>query len=88
MISELRLMFSLMDRVPDGISPMLQDLEDHIINQGLADMIAAADCITTVSHQDHPTVPVFLLSCMYRDPSVLDILLSCMIGDCTVLDFF
>ena len=44
----LRLMFSLMDRVPDGISPMLHDLEDHINSAGLADMMAAADIITTV----------------------------------------
>ncbi len=42
-------MFSLMDRVPDGITPMLQDLEEHIISAGLADMHAAADFITTVS---------------------------------------
>lgn len=46
---ELRLMFSLMDRVPDGITPMLHDLEAYIVSQGLADMIAAAETITTVS---------------------------------------
>ena len=51
--SELRLMFSLMDRVPDGITPMLQDLEEHIIHQGLADMIAAANTITSVCTQSH-----------------------------------
>lgn len=45
---ELQLMFKLMDRVPDGITPMLKDLEHHIINQGLADMIASADIITQV----------------------------------------
>lgn len=38
-----------MDRVPDGIVPMLKDLEDHIVNAGLAEMIAAADIITQVS---------------------------------------
>jgi cullin-5 len=43
-------MFNLMDRVPDGITPMLHDLEAHVINQGLADMIAAADIITSVSY--------------------------------------
>lgn len=37
-----------MDRVPDGITPMLKDLELHIKNQGLADMIASADIITQV----------------------------------------
>ena len=42
-------MFSLMDRVPDGITPMLQDLEAHIVSQGLADMLASASIITTVS---------------------------------------
>lgn len=41
-------MFKLMDRVPDGIVPMLKDLEDHIVNAGLAEMIAAADIITQV----------------------------------------
>ena len=42
-------MFSLMDRTVDGISPMLSDLEAHIVDQGLADMIAAAETITSVS---------------------------------------
>ena len=41
-------MFSLMDRVPDGIDPMLHALEEHIVSAGLADMIAAADSITSV----------------------------------------
>jgi cullin-5 len=41
-------MFKLMDRVPHGIAPMLRDLEDHIVNAGLAEMIAAADIITQV----------------------------------------
>ena len=50
LLSELRLMFSLMDRVPDGITPMLQDLEEHIRDQGLADMIQSAETITTVYH--------------------------------------
>ena len=48
-ISELHLMFSLMDKVPNGIEPMLKDLEEHIISAGLADMVAAAETITTVS---------------------------------------
>lgn len=47
--SELHLMFSLMDKVPNGIEPMLKDLEEHIVNAGLADMVAAAETITTVS---------------------------------------
>ena len=42
-------MFSLMDRVADGITPMLYDLEAHIVSQGLADMMASAETITTVS---------------------------------------
>ena len=46
---ELRLMFRLMDRVTDGISPMLKCLEDHIINAGLADMMLAAELITQVN---------------------------------------
>ncbi|KAK7107916.1 cullin-5-like [Littorina saxatilis] len=48
---KLRLMFSLMDRTVDGISPMLADLEAHIVHQGLADMIAAAETITTDSEK-------------------------------------
>ena len=42
-------MFRLMDRVTDGISPMLKCLEDHIINAGLADMMLAAELITQVN---------------------------------------
>lgn len=49
--TELQLMFSLMDKVPSGIEPMLKDLEDHIVNAGLADMVAAAETITSVSEQ-------------------------------------
>jgi len=41
-------MFSLMDRVERGIDDMLRYLEEHIKNQGLADMIASANIITTV----------------------------------------
>ncbi|XP_034095306.1 cullin-5-like isoform X1 [Gymnodraco acuticeps] len=47
----LHLMFSLMDKVPSGIEPMLKDLEDHICNAGLADMVAAAETITTDSEK-------------------------------------
>ncbi len=49
--AELHLMFSLMDKVPNGIEPMLKDLEEHIVNAGLADMVAAAETITTVRAQ-------------------------------------
>lgn len=45
---ELQLLFKLMDRVPDGILKMLKDLEDYIVNAGLADMMASADIITQV----------------------------------------
>ena len=41
-------MFSLMDKVPNGIEPMLKDLEEHILSAGLADMVATAETITTV----------------------------------------
>ena len=43
-------MFSLLDRVADGIQPMLSALEDFIITAGLADMKASAETITTVSY--------------------------------------
>uniref|UniRef100_A0A8C9ZNX5 Cullin-5 n=1 Tax=Sander lucioperca TaxID=283035 RepID=A0A8C9ZNX5_SANLU len=48
---KLHLMFSLMDKVPSGIEPMLKDLEEHILNAGLADMVAAAETITTDSEK-------------------------------------
>ncbi|XP_039178198.1 cullin-5 isoform X2 [Crotalus tigris] len=48
---KLHLMFSLMDKVPNGIEPMLKDLEEHIVNAGLADMVAAAETITTDSEK-------------------------------------
>ncbi|XP_071505518.1 cullin-5-like [Diadema setosum] len=48
---KLNLMLKLMDRVPEGINPMLRDLEQHIIEAGLADMVAAADVITTDSEK-------------------------------------
>ncbi|XP_073989427.1 cullin 5 isoform X2 [Rhodnius prolixus] len=48
---KLQLMFKLMDRVPDGIAPMLKDLEEHIVNAGLADMVASADVITQDSEK-------------------------------------
>lgn len=41
-------MFRLMDRVPEGIQPMLDALEEFIISAGLADIVAAADNITQV----------------------------------------
>ncbi|CAN7988981.1 unnamed protein product, partial [Ixodes hexagonus] len=44
--ARLQLMFSLMDRVSEGVCPMLRDLEHHILSQGLADMLASADVIT------------------------------------------
>lgn len=49
--SRLNLMFRLMDRVPDGMNPMLKDLESHIVTQGLADMMASADIITQDSEK-------------------------------------
>ena len=42
-------MFSLLDRIPAGVEPMLQDLEDYIQQSGLDDMKGNADIITTVS---------------------------------------
>lgn len=34
-----------MERVPEGVQPMLHELEDHITSAGLADMVASADII-------------------------------------------
>ncbi|XP_018328202.1 cullin-5 [Agrilus planipennis] len=47
----LQLMFRLLERVKDGIKPMLQELENHIVSAGRADMIAAADIITQDSEK-------------------------------------
>jgi len=47
----LQLMFKLMDRVINGITPMLKDLEDHIVDAGLADMLDSADIISQDSEK-------------------------------------
>ncbi|XP_066586971.1 cullin-5 [Prorops nasuta] len=48
---KLRLMLKLMDRIPDGVCPMLRYLEEHIQSAGLADMMAAVDIITQDSEK-------------------------------------
>uniref|UniRef100_A0A8D8YCI6 Cullin-5 n=1 Tax=Cacopsylla melanoneura TaxID=428564 RepID=A0A8D8YCI6_9HEMI len=48
---KLELMMKLLDRIKDGITPMLHDLETHIVNAGLADMMASADIITQDSEK-------------------------------------
>ena len=50
-ITELHLMFRLMDRVEGGVDAMNKDLEKHIIEQGLADMNASAETITQDSEK-------------------------------------
>ncbi|CAB3371842.1 Hypothetical predicted protein [Cloeon dipterum] len=50
-IDELKLMFKLMDRVPDEVSPMLHDLDHHIVSSGLADMFASAEQVTQDSEK-------------------------------------
>lgn len=50
----LLLMFRLLDRVPDGSEPMLNDLETHIVSDGLKDMISAAE-----SKHCHWNWPIF-----------------------------
>jgi cullin 5 len=47
----LQLMFRLLDRVSGGVDPMLNDLENHIVEAGLADMVSAADIITQDSEK-------------------------------------
>lgn len=42
-------MFGLMDRIPQGVDPMLADLESYITQNGIDDMKACAEIITTVS---------------------------------------
>lgn len=49
---KLHLMFRLMDRVPEsGITPMLDDLETHIYQSGIADMVQSAEIITQDSEK-------------------------------------
>ena len=49
---KLQLMFKLMDRAPDeGISPMLENLETHIYENGIADMVESAEIITQDSEK-------------------------------------
>ena len=45
------MMFKLLDRVPDGIDPMLAVLETHIYQAGIADMVANAEVITADSEK-------------------------------------
>lgn len=47
----LQLMFRLLDRVAEGVEPMLTDLENHIVSAGLQDMMSAADVITQDSEK-------------------------------------
>ncbi len=42
-------MFSLLDRIPNGVDPMLKDIEAYIIQSGIDGMKASAEIITTVS---------------------------------------
>ena len=44
-------MFKLLDRVPNGIEPMLAVLEAHIYQAGIADMVASAEVITADSEK-------------------------------------
>ncbi|XP_035225373.1 cullin-5-like, partial [Stegodyphus dumicola] len=48
---KLQLMFRLIDKVENGIEPMLKDLESYIISEGLANMMASADIITQDSEK-------------------------------------
>jgi len=48
---KLLLMFKLLDRVPQGIDPMLSVLESHIYQAGIADMVASAEVITADSEK-------------------------------------
>ena len=41
-------MFGLMDRITKGVDPMLADLESYIVQNGIDDMKACAEIITTV----------------------------------------
>lgn len=55
-------MYRLMDRIANGVDPMLKCLESHIVNTGLSDMKAHAEVITTVSWGKHPSVFIWVLN--------------------------
>lgn len=48
---KLLLMFQLMDRVRNGVDPMIANLESYIVTTGLDDMKACADTITSDSEK-------------------------------------
>lgn len=48
---KLQLMFRLLDRVENGVAPLLRDLEEHIVSAGLADMVSSADIIISDSEK-------------------------------------
>ncbi|XP_055923127.1 cullin-5 [Eupeodes corollae] len=50
-VEKLNLMFRLLDRVQNGIEPMLRDLENHIVTAGLADMLSVSDIIVQDSEK-------------------------------------
>lgn len=50
-IERLQLMFRLLDRVALGVDPMLNDLENHIVCDGLQEMVSAAAEITQDSEK-------------------------------------
>src|SRR5205085_710497 len=50
LLTELRMMFRLMNRTTGGIAHMLTCVDKHIRAQGLHDMIVNVDTITAVCH--------------------------------------
>ena len=48
-------MFGLLDRIPNGVEPMLTFLESYITQSGVDDMKASAEIITTVMLFYYPT---------------------------------
>ena len=44
-------MFSLLDRIPSGVEPMLTDVETYIVHSGIDDMKASVEIITTVREE-------------------------------------
>ncbi|XP_064404658.1 cullin-5-like [Halichondria panicea] len=50
-VEKLSLMFGLMDRIPNGVEPMLTFLESYITQSGVDDMKASAEVITTDSEK-------------------------------------
>lgn len=55
--TELRLMFKAFNRIPNGVEPMIERLDQHIVEEGKKAMHASKEIITNVSFHYFQAVP-------------------------------